>query len=457
MLASPCAYRTAIGSVVFLVIICFFAFRFPAYNPLFDYPGSHSHIAHQLDRDEFLGQWLNATGGASSDESAVYNLCYQSHIQWRPQLVLRLEDARGGISQVRNNLLDFLHYAIQAGAAIVLPSYKTKAQEVSVSSIRESSFEGFFDKDYFLATMKARCPQMVIYNDAKDKRLPSPIGSRFTPGNEQMRSDLHSDQTPAWGVTQLDNWLSEHDAIPKAGEIKMVNVEQSLYSVDTRALPEKVRVDFSGLLRLRPEARRLAGIIVYNMALRHDLRINAERAYARNAFLAAHLFTGNEAEQAGWPDGTAYSDYESQSSVYLKQAKQLGLSIIYCASDSLDDLHKLTVEARDHHNITVTHKADLLDSIDLFDLRQMTWDQQAAVDYEVMTRASHFAGVVKSGFGFNLALRRNVFVEQEGRNLEKHWYMPADVDRNRTYEDGLSTLWGVDEELTARALRGMWP
>lgn len=457
MLAPLNAHRPANIAFFVLLAIWLLSYNSRPQNPLFKSRTTQPYDPLLLSDDDFLKEFLNATAGVAPQESSIYRLCNQSHIKWRPELVLRLDDANGGLCNVRNNILDFVHYAIQAGASIVLPSYATRSSaDLSALWSGRSPFEGFFDKEYFLTTMKARCPRMVIYDETKAKKLPPPMEERFSPGDYMMRADVNPGQTPRWAVEQLDEWLKTRDMATHPEEKTVLNMERTLYSMDTRSLPANVRRDLSNSMRLRPEARRLAGIVIHNLARRYNLPINPRRPYYPNVFFGAHLRTDVDAQRAGWMDAP-YSDYEGQTSIYLKQASERNLSIIYCASGSPEDLHKFAVKARDHYNITVTHKADLLTATDLFDLRQMTWDQQALIDYEVMTRSSYFAGIVRSSFSFNVALRRNVFVEEEGRNVEKHWYKPEDMDRNRTFEDGLSSVWGDDGANSVRCPRGIWP
>lgn len=406
-------------------------------------------------QEEFLEDWLRVAG-TPSDASAISSLCNRSNQYWRPNLVLRLDDANGGVGNVRGNILDFLYFAISAGASIVLPRFATRST-TDLSSLWEGSspFEMFFDKDLFLGTLRSRCPQMVIYDSQTERNLPVPLDDRFLPAS--MRSDLDPAQTPESGLEQFNAWLATHDVKGTPDSLTVIKVQRTLFNADTRSLPFEVRRDFGDLLRLNPKVRRLAGIATYNLARRFDLHIDPAHPYYTKAFFGAHLRTEWDAEKAGWLDESLHLSLENQSSTYLEQANEHGLGVLYCASGSAGGISAFKHDAWHNHRINVTHKADLLEDVDLFRLQQMTWDQQALVDYEILTRSTYFAGIVKSTFSYNIALRRNLAVEEEGRNMEKHWYKPQDMDNTLAFQDSLSTIWGRDEGHEEKIPRGMWP
>jgi len=62
----------------------------------------------------------------------------------------------------------------------------------------------------------------------------------------------------------------------------------------------------------------------------------------------------------------------------------------------------------------------------------LTVDQQALVDYLVMSKASDFVGVGHSSFAWNIALKRHQFT----RRLDY-------LDGPETFDDGLSQIYGI--------------
>jgi hypothetical protein len=100
-------------------------------------------------------------------------------------------------------------------------------------------------------------------------------------------------------------------------------------------------------------------------------------------------------------------------------------------------------------SVNVTTKYDLLSGGDLEELRRLTWDQQALVDYEILLRSSTFGGIAESSFAWNIALKRNKLTWKEAEDC-------LNGERGQTFEDGLSWLYGQPGRLTLCAY-SMWP
>jgi hypothetical protein len=66
-------------------------------------------------------------------------------------------------------------------------------------------------------------------------------------------------------------------------------------------------------------------------------------------------------------------------------------------------------------------------------LHDFTPDQQALVDYLVLSKASEFAGVGHSSFAWNLALARHLFTIQKDDEL----------DGPQMFGDALSRIYGA--------------
>ena len=56
----------------------------------------------------------------------------------------------------------------------------------------------------------------------------------------------------------------------------------------------------------------------------------------------------------------------------------------------------------------VTTKLELLKGDDLQQLTDLTWDQQALVDYLILTKSTHFTGCSFSSFTMNIAFKRHL-------------------------------------------------
>lgn len=443
-------------SLVPLYLICFFL---RIKHPLVQSHHAPSpHNALTLGRNIFIQEWLEAGSGPAPDRSSISRICNRSGIQWRPNLVLRLDDANGGIGNVRGNIFDFLYFAMQAGASIILPSFAARSKtDISALWDARNTFDSFFDEEHFIATLSSRCPQMTIYKPTHEEDLAPALPSRFKA--QPMRTDIDKDSTTAVAVSHFNTWLAEAPA--NLTKMTLVNLERTLWEgPDTRSLPPPIRRDFGALLRLKPAVRRLAAIITYNIAQQFGLVIDPRARHHPSAFMGVHLRTEKDAEGAGWlGEATQHATFDAQTDMYILQAEQHRLKVVYTASGNADHVVLFAAKAWATHSINVTSKSMLLYGDDLKELEMMTWDQQALVDYEVLQRCSVFGGFVKSSFSYNLAISRNVMVEEEGINLEPFELDPRNyVDRETVaFDDGRSKVWGRDAWHEQKIPRGAWP
>ncbi|GAB7356948.1 hypothetical protein MBLNU459_g7791t1 [Dothideomycetes sp. NU459] len=445
-------------SLVPLYLICFY---FRTKHPLIQ---SHRvaplHNALSLGRNDFVHEWLDAAPGQMSGMSSISRICNQSNIQWRPNLVLRLDDANGGIGNVRGNILDFLFFAIQVGASIILPSFAARSKtDISALWDARSSFDTFFDEEHFITTLQSRCPQMSIYKPAHEEDLAPALPSRYRP--QSMRTDIDSSKTVAAAVSHFNSWLSGSPQSADLSKMTLVNLERTLWDgPDTRSLPPTVRRDFGAQLRLQPNVRRLAATITYNLAQRFGLPIDPRAPHPPGAFLGAHLRTEQDAQAAGWLGETSpHATFDAQTDMYLLQAAEHGLRVIYAASGNADHVVLFAAKAWAAQGVNITSKSALLAGAERAELEALSWDQQALVDYEVLLRCSVFGGFVKSSFSYNLAVSRNAVLEDQGVSLE-----PFSLDPRRyvdmetvAFDDGRSKVWGKDALHEMKIPRGAWP
>ncbi|THY39324.1 hypothetical protein D6C97_10355 [Aureobasidium pullulans] len=454
-----------VGVLFTAIPLWLLAWHFRVRSPLFVSRHIPHHNAWTIDRETFIQEWMDNQIGNEPNNSAISFLCRQPSINWQPDVVLDLDDANGGIGNVRGNIFDFLGLAILSGSSIVLPSFQSRSStDLSALWNGKIPFSTFFDEDHFIATFAAACPKMTIYKPKGNHSLPLPLHNRY--GMPSMRQDLYPDtrdtekpNTPSAAVKDLQSWiLAQPDRDPK--NITLISVGRTLWEgLDTRSLPPAVRRDFGSSLRLIPEVRRLAALVTYNLALTHHLHdIDPRLPYYPSSFLGAHLRTENDAKNAGWLDNnkpSAHADFDGQTDAYLSQAVERNLQIIYVASGNTSEISKFAKKASLLHNITVTHKTALLSPTDLSTLQSLSWDQQGLVDYEVLRRSSSFAGYAKSSFAFNIAITRNEFVDWNRESLR---LMPGDQRRqDLAFDDGVSRIWGRFEWQEERMLRGAWP
>ena len=182
-----------IAGVLFTAIpLWLLAWHFRVRTPLFVSRHIPHHNAWTIDRETFIQEWMDNQIGNEPNNSAISFLCRQPNIKWQPDVVLDLDDANGGIGNVRGNIFDFLGLAILSGSSIVLPSFQSRSStDLSALWNGKTPFSTFFDEDNFITTFAAACPKMTIYKPKGNYSLPPPLHNRY--GMPSMRQDLYPD------------------------------------------------------------------------------------------------------------------------------------------------------------------------------------------------------------------------------------------------------------------------
>ncbi|KAI7408689.1 hypothetical protein KC336_g13022 [Hortaea werneckii] len=407
----------------------------------------------------FIRDWLAVHVVEPFNPSALNTYCNQS--VWDPHLVFNLADANGGIGNIRGNFLDFLFYALEAGASIMLPSMATRSHaDLSDVWASRGDFDLMFDEEWFLSALGLACPQMRVYKPRPGEEMVEPLPGIYSPPSRRMDVDLGNSRE---GFRRhLEGWLRENrerEGKGKRGEGEeetvLVNVGRTLWEVDTRSLPPGFRRNFGQLLRINPTIRRLAAMVVERLADERQLMIDPKRPILPQAFYGAHLRTEADAQAIGWLS-EPNTNFSAQTDAYIAHALAHGLTTLYVSSGSSEEISRFATKAAAHAPpLTVLSKHSLLSPQALRDLNALTWDQQALVDYEVLHRASVFGGFVKSSFSFNIAITRAQWGEDRGRVVE-----PWSVSHREigvAFDDGLSRVVGRDGWHEGRIPRGMWP
>ena len=443
----PTLYATLL--FVTLVPLYYASYQYRLVHPYGGIPPSHNYV--RPPSTDFVRDWLNTNLISPFNPSPLASYCNRT--EWHPNLVFNLDNANGGIGNVRGNMLDFIFFAIEAGASVILPGRASRSQE-DISNVWASraSFDTFFDEEWFLSTMGQVCPQMAIYKPESHQKLVDALPGNYLPRSRRMDADQGN--TKKAYLEHLDTWLKEKKEFhPK--NLTLVNLERTLWDIDTRSLPLGFRRNFGQLLRINPGIRRLAALVVRNLDSKHTLRLDPREAIPKHAFYGAHLRTEADAKNAGWLDGDN-SNFTAQTDAYIAQALKHKLKVIYVASGNATDLKRFRAKAAAYRpSLNVTSKFDLLSSNEAAALRELTWDQQALVDYEVLQRSSVFGGIVKSSFSYGIALVRNQRLEDTGRSMDPWFVMHEEVDV--AFDDGVSRVLGRDDWHEARIPRGMWP
>jgi hypothetical protein len=418
-----------------------------------------SRAAHaRPNSTDFVADWLDVRLIDDFNPSAIERYCNTT--EWRPNLVLNLDNANGGIGNVRIMILDFLFQAIEAGASIMLPGMVSRSQ-TDIVNLHGSRvpFDHFFDEAWFLSAMSSACPQMKIYKPDPDKPLGDAIGGYHF---QSRRLDQDPKNTRTASLKHLDDWLASQkpsDNPSDSTSLTIVNVGCGLWEVDTRSLPPSFRRSFPQLLRFNPPIRRLAALTVQNLALAYpSIYLDPRDPVPWKAFHGSHLRTEADALAAGWiGEDAPNSNFSSQTDAYISHALAHKLQVMYVASGNASELERFAAKAAAHHPpLTVTTKLSLLPPPALEELHALTWDQQALVDYQVLARSSAFAGFVRSSFSFGLVVARAQRLSDEARVVEDPFWV-RHMEPDICWEDPLSRLVGRDGWHERRIPVGQWP
>jgi len=433
----------------------------PLYYVSWQYHTAHapSSRATRPPSTDFVADWLDVHLVEGFNPSAVEAYCNTT--EWRPNLVFNLENANGGYGNIRGNMLDFLFFAIEAGASIMLPGMASRSQtDITNIWASRAPFDHFFDEAWFLSAMSQACPQMTIYKPEPDQSLDEALPGNYLPPSRRLDADPKN--TRKAYLAHLDAWLTSKKPSytpSDSSSLTLVNLERTLWEIDTRSLPPSFRRSFPQILRPNPSIRRLAALTVQNLALANpSIPLDPRSAIPQRAFHGSHLRTEADALAAGWNSATSLnSNYSSQTDAYIAHALSHNLRLMYVASGNASELERFTSKAAAHNPpLAVTSKLSLLSQSALEELDALTWDQQALVDYEVLQRSSVFAGFVKSSFSFGVVMARAQRLS-DGARVVMDPLRVQHSDVGICWDDGVSRVVGRDGWHEGRIPRGMWP
>ncbi|KAG9247473.1 hypothetical protein BJ878DRAFT_414771 [Calycina marina] len=344
--------------------------------------------------------------------------------QWQPGLTFICDNNSGGIGNIRNFILTCIRYGIDAGASeLIMPQIQQRSDQdlANIFTGGFHPFEYFFDKEHFLQSMKSYCPQMVV----RQSLVELPYADKLLKRTEFYPKDLNIDLDGCDGRgvnrhldmfrPKFDNWL-KGKRVPTV--MKPVSIrfkwatffEWPVY----RDGPEFVNT-FGDLLRLRKDIRELAAIALQEME--KFVGMTPEPPKLSAPFLGVHLRTESDA-LGFWPS------FDDQSNGYLAQGERRGLKHAFLACGDSKEGDKFKAKAAEKLNLKVATKMDLLKGDALKRLTDLSWDQQALVDFLVLTKSAHFTGCSFSSFTMNIAFKRHIMTR--GINTLQ-WRSPGDM------------------------------
>ncbi|KAK4565569.1 hypothetical protein LTR86_004186 [Recurvomyces mirabilis] len=403
----------------------------------------------------FIQDWLDRDLIQPFDPSPIAAYCKRS--TWRSDLVFTLEGGpRGDVAELRSSVLDFILYAIEAGASIVLPYAEERAGfNEEGKAVELPDFGMLFDRTWFLEGIRQACPQMTVYTTREETEGMVTLPRTYTPYSRRI--DIGKGNTKDDFLHDLDAWLKEEGVnTTSGGRATLVSLERSLWSVDTRSTPSNFRRSIGQLLRSNEDVRRLAATVVKAIAVMYPwLKINARGVIPSQAFFGAYLHTFDyDAESS--KKGEAYSGFSAQADGLLEHAAQDNFHVVYMASENVTELERLQQKAAylSPPIIAITKFSVLTDS-DVNTLKSLTPRQQKLVDYEVLRRSSMFAGPIWSPMSYAIALARNEWWSGQGR-VNDPWYV-THAETGIAFDDGISRVLGRDGLIEQRVVRAIWP
>jgi hypothetical protein len=443
------------------ILVIIWSFR------LFD-PYVHDGFLIQLftgrsEDDYFIFKAMNVEFPTPIDYKPIQDVCART--QFRPGLLFTCEGQHGGIGMVRNQILKCVRYAINGGGAVVVPSMALRnAKDITdIETTTEVPIEHLLDRDAFVTRLSEGCPGMRVYERAEDfpfynqptTKTLSLVGDQFEPNHP--REGLRN---PREWRRFFDQWLENQSVRIRSNTPVHIKLEQSFLEYPVRDDGDAFVHEFGKIISFRNDTRTLAAKVLLELKKRFSLPIEPTRAISPNAYYGAHLRLEADAVWAWPPEEWRYSRMEEQFNEQYQNLRRTGLNVVYVASGNqtvvgmfADYLAKrLAAESGPgvaERNVTVVTKYDLLQDADRQQLAELTFDQQALVDFMIMFKASAFMGVAHSSFPWNVALRRH--------ELSK--YPTYGNEGSDLLRDEYSTIMGMaaDYPHVDPFVYGIWP
>lgn len=424
---------TAFFAVVVLVVI--WSFRLGAYDAVSGlvYGGWQGGTTASQTEEErmFIQQAMDVEFPAPIDYAPIREVCTRNPDNFRPGLLFTCEGQHGGIGMVRNQILKCVRHAINAGAALVVPSMSLRnADDITdIETTTEVPLDYLLDRRAFVARLTEGCPGMRVYERPED----------FPGWDRHVDVDLVADQFepdhPPEGLRYprewrrfFDEWLARDagaPGAPRADAPVHVRLGQAFLEFPVHDDGRAFVREFGKILSFRNETRALAARVLW--ALRNTrvggggsgsgdfplAHLDPSVAVTPGAYYGAHLRLEADAVWAWPPEEWRFSRTEEQFEQQLRNIARTGLRVVYVASGDQAVVDRFAAALRASPlveragDVAVVTKYDLLRGADRRALDALTFDQQALVDFLVMFRASAFMGVAHSSFPWNVALRRH--------------------------------------------------
>lgn len=345
--------------------------------------------------------------------------------QWTPGLTFVCDNNSGGVGNIRNFILSCIRYALDAGATQLIMPRIQKRSEQNLGNILTTTFKPFnyfFDEDHFRNSIHTYCPQMKVFDTVDEIPNAAKIMKieKFFP--KDLNVDL--DGCDVRGVnrhldmyhTKFQQWLNTSRRTPTAEEPVSIRMKWATFFEWPvyRDGPE-FAATFGDILRFRKDVQELAAKTLTELV--RFTGAEPQWPTLNSPYLGVHLRTEGDA-LSFWPN------FKTQSTGYLEQAQKHNLKHAYLACGDQREAKRFRELALNQTNpVHVATKMTLLKGDDLKQLKSLSWDQQALVDFLVLSKSTHFTGCSFSSFAMNIAFKRHLMVD--GLNT-RQWKSPGD-------------------------------
>jgi len=430
----------------------------------------NEHIYYANGVESFVSTFLSHEPYNEFDVPIVSELCASKN--WTSGLVLSCEPAPGGLEHVRNAHLNCIRFAIEMGgwclvcmsrtldmltlqstAELVVPgiikrddsNIRLTRPYTGVGPVRGQPFDYLFDFEHLRLSLSRFCPQMRVHRTMDDLyNVPSLLNAiaislpiiRVPLINGSVVNDTKGLSRRIRAYTDLVS--------PPENRTRPVrfHLATTQFAFPTASDGAEFARQFGRVVRAREDARSLAAVALYNLQKYLKLLpVPQPTGHISGPFVGLHLRT--EEDQSYMPP------FKIQAPQLLSYAKDSGMKVAFLATGTKVDEVELFSDMASELSVTVLTKWDVLYGGDLRKLRQLTWDQRALIDYEIMLHAGLMAGMAGSSFVWSLALRRGT--APGAANMA-----PA-TNSTAQWQDSLSTLFGTETRQSCGFERTIWP
>ena len=313
--------------------------------------------------------------------------------------------------------------------------------------VRADPFDHFFDFQFLNQSLSQSCPQMKVYRSIDDLW---DVPSIQIPNHISLNS-IHArliNTTVVYNTSalsqQIETYVNEMSPPKERTRPVRFHLDVTNWAFPMISSHPELRRHYGRILRIREDLRRLSAVATFNLAKRYQLDLDPRQGLREDSFVGVHLRTEEDAQYT-------FPRFNEQASNLIDYIAGSGRQVVFVATGATknDDVTLLAGMA-EKFNVTVVRKQDLLEGQDLQLLEDLTWDERALVDYEIMLRAGLMAGPAGSTFSWGVASRRARVAGTVGGGLV------TNATGYVQWRDSRSALFGVNSK--SLVLRDtVWP